>query len=91
MAERLNVSPRYRSGLLKQETGKTALDLIHLFLISKGKKIITERAMNISKTSFAPGFENATYFSRLFKKVVGIAFFQGRKLAALFVSFQSIE
>ncbi len=31
MAEKLTVSPRYLTDLLKQETGKTALELIHLF------------------------------------------------------------
>jgi len=73
MAEMLNVSSRYLSDLLKQETGKTALELIHLYLISEAKNLLTEGKMNISEISFSLGFENLTYFSRLFKKEVGIS------------------
>ena len=34
----LNLSARYLSDLLKQETGKTAIDLIHLYLIGEAKE-----------------------------------------------------
>jgi AraC-like DNA-binding protein len=72
MADKLNVSSRYLSDLLKQETGKTALELIHLHLIKEAKNLLTEGRMNISEISFSLGFENANYFARLFKKVVGV-------------------
>ncbi|SFD85962.1 Helix-turn-helix domain-containing protein [Chitinophaga sp. CF118] len=72
MAERLNVSSRYLSDLLKQETGKTALELIHLYLITEAKNLLKEGVMNIAEISFSLGFENPTYFSRLFKKEVGV-------------------
>jgi AraC-like DNA-binding protein len=73
MAEKLNVSSRYLSDLLKQETGKTALELIHLYLISEAKNLLMEGEMNISEISFSLGFENPTYFSRLFKKEAGVS------------------
>ncbi|WP_276503506.1 helix-turn-helix domain-containing protein [Terrimonas pollutisoli] len=73
MAEKLNISPRYLTDLLKQETGKTALELIHLFLINEAKNLLTEGEMNISEISYSLGFDNVTYFSRLFKKEVGVA------------------
>lgn len=72
MAEKLNISSRYLTDLLKQETGKTALELIHLFLIGEAKNLLTEGQMNIKEISYSLGFDNATYFSRLFKKEVGI-------------------
>ncbi|GGF28883.1 helix-turn-helix domain-containing protein [Flavobacterium limi] len=72
MANQLNVSPRYLSDLLKQETGKTAIELIHLHLIDEAKNLLIEGKMNISEISFSLGFENANYFARLFKKEVGI-------------------
>lgn len=71
MAGKLNVSPRYLSDLLKQETGKTTLELIHLYLIKEAKNFLKEGKMNIAEISFSLGFENPTYFSRLFKKEVG--------------------
>lgn len=72
MADKLNVSSRYLSDLLKQETGKTALELIHLHLIKEAKNLLADDRMNISEISFSLGFENANYFARLFKKVVGV-------------------
>lgn len=72
MADKMNISPRYLSDLLKQETGKTALELIHLFLITEAKNLLSEGKMNITEISYSLGFENPTYFSRLFKKEVGV-------------------
>jgi AraC-like DNA-binding protein len=72
MAEKLNISSRYLTDLLKEETGKTALELIHLFLIGEAKNLLTEGELNISEISHHLGFENTTYFSRLFRKEVGI-------------------
>ncbi|MDR7210215.1 AraC family transcriptional regulator [Flavobacterium piscis] len=71
MAEKLHISSRYLTDLLKEETGKTALELIHLFLIGEAKNLLTEGELNISEISYLLGFENTTYFSRLFKKEVG--------------------
>jgi AraC-like DNA-binding protein len=71
MAEKLSISSRYLTDLLKEETGKTALELIHLFLIGEAKNLLTEGQLNISEISHFLGFENTTYFSRLFKKEVG--------------------
>lgn len=72
MAEKFNVSSRYLSDLLKQETGKTALELIHIHLIKEAKNLLIEGKMNISEISYSLGFENPNYFARLFKKQVGI-------------------
>ena len=72
MADKLNVSPRYLSDLLRQETGKTAIELIHIHLIDEAKNLLIEGKMNISEISFSLGFENPNYFARLFKKEVGI-------------------
>lgn len=73
MASQLNLSPRYLSDLLKQETGKTAIDLIHLFVISEAKNLLTAGDRSVSEIAYALGFENPPYFSRLFKKEVGVS------------------
>ena len=72
MASQLNLSPRYLSDLLKQETGKTAIDLIHLFLISEAKNLLTGGDQSVSEIAYVLGFESPPYFSRLFKREVGI-------------------
>jgi AraC-like DNA-binding protein len=57
---------------LKQETGKTALELIHLYMISEAKNMLVAGDQSISEIAYQLGFENPPYFSRLFKKKVGI-------------------
>lgn len=72
MASQLSLSAGYLSDLLKQETGKTALDHIHAALIIEAKNILMSTDNTVAETAFQLGFENAPYFSRLFKKTVGI-------------------
>ncbi len=72
-ASQLNLSSKYLSDLLKQETGKTALELIHLYLISQAKNLLVEGEHSIAEIAYRLGFENPPYFSRLFKKEVGMS------------------
>ncbi len=72
MASQLSLSAGYLSDLLKQETGRTALDHIHTALIIEAKNILMSTDNTVAETAFQLGFENAPYFSRLFKKTVGI-------------------
>ena len=72
LADKLSLSPRYLSDLLRQETGKTALELIHFYLIAEAKNLLKGTALNINEISFMLGFENLNYFSRLFKRTVGL-------------------
>ena len=73
IASQLNLSPKYLSDLLKHETGKTALELIHFFVISEAKNMIINGEQQISEIAYRLGFENPPYFSRLFKKEVGMS------------------
>ena len=68
IASELNLSPRYLSDLLKQETGKTAIELIHLYLISEAKNLLTGTDGSVSEIAYRLGFENPPYFSRLLKR-----------------------
>jgi AraC family transcriptional activator of pobA len=73
MAEKLNISSRYLSDLLKQETGKTAIELIHIFLVTEAKHLLKGIDNNVSEIAYTLGFDNLPYFSRLFKKEVGVS------------------
>ena len=73
MANQLNLSPKYLSDLLKQETGKTALELIHLYVISEAKNRLIEGNQSVAEIAYELGFENPPYFSRLFRKEVGMS------------------
>ena len=72
MASKLSLSARYLSDLLKQETGKTALEHIHISLVTEAKNLLLSTDNTVAETAYQLGFENPPYFSRLFKKEVGL-------------------
>jgi AraC family transcriptional regulator, transcriptional activator of pobA len=72
LADGLNVSARYLTDLLKVETGKTAIELIHIALINEAKNRLRKKDKTVSQIAYDLGFENMSYFSRLFKKETGM-------------------
>lgn len=78
-ASELHLSPRYLSDLLKQETGKTAMDLIQLFLVSEAKNLLNGSNYTVAEIAYLLGFENPPYFSRVFRKKTGISPTQFKK------------
>lgn len=73
IANQLGVSHRYMSDTIKAETGKTAVDQINLFLVEQAKNLLLSPNLSISETAYQLGFEYPQYFSRIFKKKVGIS------------------
>ncbi|MBV7337883.1 helix-turn-helix transcriptional regulator [Chloroflexi bacterium TSY] len=71
IAQSLDMSPRYLSDSLKTETGKTAIEHIHLHLVDEAKNLLLEPTLTVSETAYKLGFDNPQYFARLFKKKVG--------------------
>ncbi|MBW8523475.1 helix-turn-helix transcriptional regulator [Chryseobacterium chendengshani] len=72
LAGKLSVSTRYLSDVLRQETGKTALEHIHIYLIKEAKNLLLSSENNVAGIAYDLGFESPSYFTRLFKKVVGV-------------------
>lgn len=72
-AKQLNFSPNYLSDLLKKETGKTALEHIHFFLIEKVKNSLLNSKESISGVAYSLGFEYPQRFSNLFKSKTGMS------------------
>lgn len=68
----LQLSPNYLSDLLRNETGRNALDHIHYFLIEKAKTNLLNTSEGISQVAYDLGFEHAPYFSKFFKKKTGM-------------------
>jgi len=73
LASELHLSTRYLSDVLKQQTGKTALNHIQAHLIKEAKNQLVISENNVAGIAYDLGFESPSYFSRLFKKVVGVS------------------
>lgn len=67
IAEQLNVSPNYLSGLLKVLTGQTTQQHIHNKLIDKAKETLTTSNLSVSEIAYQLGFEHSQSFNKLFK------------------------
>lgn len=82
LAEQLFLSPRYLSDLLKQETGKTAMELIHISLIGEAKNLLQHPDRGVSEIAYDLGFDSPSYFIRLFKKQTGMTPLAFKKVSA---------
>jgi AraC-like DNA-binding protein len=67
VAEKLNISPSYLSGLLKALTGQSTQQHIHDKLLEKAKEKLSTTNLSISEIAYELGFEHAQSFSKLFK------------------------
>ncbi|MDN5286316.1 MAG: Helix-turn-helix protein [Mucilaginibacter sp.] len=67
LAEQLNLSPHYLSDMLRNLTGFSAQQHIHLKLIDKAKEKLSTTNLSISEVAYQLGFEYPQSFSTLFK------------------------
>jgi AraC family transcriptional activator of pobA len=67
IADSLNVSPNYLSGLLKVLTGQSTQQHIHDKLIEKAKEKLSTTQLSVSEIAYELGFEHPQSFSKLFK------------------------
>lgn len=73
IAENLNVSPNYLSGLLKHHTGQSTQQHIHDKLIEKAKEKLSTTDLSVSEIAFELGFEHQQSFSKLFKTKTNVS------------------
>lgn len=67
IAEVLNVSPSYLSGMLKTLTGQSTQHHIHEKLIEKAKEKLSLTNLSVSEIAYELGFEHPQSFSKLFR------------------------
>jgi AraC-like DNA-binding protein len=68
VAEKLNMSPNYLSGLLKELTGLNTQQHIHEKLITAAKEKLSATDLTVSEIAYNLGFEHVPSFSKLFKQ-----------------------
>lgn len=68
----LFVSPYYLSHIFKELTGKTFTEYLTSIRLNRAKELLTVTNLSISDISSMVGYEDTNYFSKIFKKQIGI-------------------
>ncbi|SDD35519.1 transcriptional regulator, AraC family [Mucilaginibacter pineti] len=68
VADRLNVSPRYLSDMLKSLTGQSTQQHIHNKLVERAKDLLARSDSTIAEIAYGLGFEHPQSFNKLFKQ-----------------------
>ncbi|WP_116787920.1 helix-turn-helix domain-containing protein [Flavobacterium psychrotrophum] len=73
-ADKLGLTPNYLGDIIKHFTQKSPLENIHEFVIKKAKELLEQDCMmNNAEIAYELGFEYPNYFSKFFKKQVGLS------------------
>jgi Response regulator containing CheY-like receiver domain and AraC-type DNA-binding domain len=71
VADQLHTNPSYLSMLFKQEMGLTFTDYLNQIRINRSCDLLTNTSLNLIDISIQSGFDDQSYFSKVFKKLKG--------------------
>lgn len=72
-ADRLCVTPKHLSAVVKESSGKTASDWIDQRVILEAKQLLRSTGMNVQEISAALNFANQSFFGKYFKHLTGMS------------------
>lgn len=71
LSERYHVESTYFSRMFRSEMGRTLLQYIAWVRVEKAKEYIRGGAISLTETAFLVGYDDYTYFNRVFRKTEG--------------------
>ena len=80
LAKNAGFSYTYFSYLFKKETGKTLTEYIQMVRIETAKKLLVEKERNISEIAELVGYNDIKFFTKQFKKTLGVSPNEYRKM-----------
>ena len=72
LANTVYISPAYFSRLFKHELGISFTSYLNNVRIEKSKNLLTDNSLKLVDIAYMVGFESQSYFTKVFKKIVGI-------------------
>ncbi|MGE4485625.1 MAG: helix-turn-helix domain-containing protein [Oscillospiraceae bacterium] len=84
MAEMAYLSPAYFSRVFKKETGRTFSSYLNLVRIEKSKEMLLHMDLRLTDIALMTGFEDQSYFTKVFKRVTGLAPLKYRESKGVF-------
>lgn len=68
----VHLNPTYFSSLFKQNSGSSFKEYLNIVRIEESKRLLSNSDYSIIDIAVATGFENQSYFSKVFKKYTGL-------------------
>lgn len=72
VATRVHLHPSYFSTIFKQSTGSSFKEYLNLVRIEESKRLLANTDFSIIDIAISVGFEDQSYFSKVFKKFTGM-------------------
>ena len=72
VAAQVHLHPAYFSTLFKSSTGSTFKEYLNMVRIEESKRLLSNTDYSIIDIAIASGFEDQSYFSKVFKKYTGL-------------------
>ena len=73
ISKKIYLSPAYISKVFKEETGETPINYLIKIRLSKAREMLMTGGLSVKSVARAVGYDDAYYFSKLYKKYHGIA------------------
>lgn len=71
LAEKFFISQFYLSRMFKEVTGLTLIEYLNNIRIKEAQQLLEKTELSITEIAGMVGFENPTYFGRMFKRITG--------------------
>ncbi len=65
----VTLNPAYLSNIFKKETGENFVDYLNSYRIGQARELLKDSNLSINEIAYSTGFQDARYFSKLFKKI----------------------
>lgn len=72
-ANEIKITPIHLNRICQNITQKTATQVVNDFFVGEAQKLLRHTSLSISEVAYQLNFEDAAYFSRLFKKHTGVS------------------
>ena len=73
VSKEVDISPYYFSKIFKEATGENFIEYLTNIRIEKAKELLNDTDMSMKEICVEVGYSNPNYFSRIFKKNVGVS------------------
>lgn len=72
VANEVHLTPAYFSSMFRQSTGSTFKEYLNMVRIEESKRLLSNTDYSLLDIAIATGFEDQSYFSKVFKKYTGL-------------------